>query len=103
MVVSFALATGAANTRLSDVYGGVAGADPDPKFDIPYRQLILQAEDADILIGDATLTSDAYGALVDSTSGQLLTLGPFETGPVKLSQLYAQGNSGTLHILGIPF
>jgi len=31
------------------------------------------------------------------------TLGPFDTGPLKLSHLYATGASGTLTILGVPY
>lgn len=104
MVKSFTLAVAAAATRLSDAYGDGAGV-VNPANDIPYRQLTLQAETADAKIGDATLTSANYGNLIAFTAPAApLVLGPFETGPVKLSQLYALGGgTGKLHILGIPF
>lgn len=102
---SFTLSVAATKTRLSDVYGGAAGANPDAANDIPYRQLILQAETADAKIGDATLTSTNYGALVPNAAPAApIVLGPFSSGPVKLSDLWALGGgTGKLHILGIPY
>lgn len=100
---SFTLATGAAATRLSDVYGDGVGV-VNPANDIPYRQLLLQAETADIKVGDVTLTSTNYGVLLPFTApAPVVSIGPFETGPVKLSQLYGLSATGKLHILAIPY
>jgi hypothetical protein len=101
---SFTLTVAAVATRLSDVYGDGTSV-VNPANDIPYRQLVLQAETADAKIGDSTLTTANYGNLITSTAPAApLVLGPFESGPIKLSQLFAiGGGTGKLHILGIPF
>jgi len=100
----FNITLGAAAVRLSDAYGGAAGANPDPALDIPYRQLLFSAGGADAFIGDdAQVTGTDYGMAVDSTALGPASIGPFETGPIKLSQLWAAGAGSTLHVLGIPF
>jgi hypothetical protein len=100
----FQLALAAAAQRLSDVYGGVAGANPDAAEDLPYRQILFSAAGADAFVGDdADVASTDYGAIVDSTALTPVVVGPFETGPVKLSQFWAAGAGSTLHILAIPF
>jgi hypothetical protein len=97
---SLQLALAGAAKRVSDAYGGPAGAI-DAVSDIPYRQLLLQAETGAIQIGSAnTVSATVYGNSI-AVAGTL-TLGPFETGPLKLSDLWAFG-TGTLHILGIPY
>lgn len=102
-VKSFTLTTAAAATRLSDVYGDGVGV-VNPANDIPYRQLTLQAESADVKIGDATITTTNYGVLAPNAAPAApVVIGPFESGPIKLSQLFAIGAGGKLHILGIPF
>lgn len=99
---SYQLALAATPKRLSDVYGGPL----DPAKDIPYRQLILQSEGADLYIGtDNTVSTTNYGVKA-SVVGQSTPgggLGPFSTGPLKLSDLWAVGAGATLHILGVPF
>lgn len=99
---AFQLTTTAARQRLSDVYGGAAGVI-DAKTDIPYRQILLQAQTADVAVGDVTVTTTIYGVLVPFTGAPVITIGPFDTGPVKLSDLYAIGTTGVLHITGIPY
>lgn len=105
---SYQLALTGAARRVSEVYGTpptpVLGNQGGlPVVDIPYRQVLLQAETADVFIGmDATVTATIYGTKVDSTDLQPITLGPFDQGPIKLSDLWAFGTA-TLHILGIPF
>jgi hypothetical protein len=100
---SFTLTTAAAATRLSDVYGDGAGV-VNPANDIPYRQLLLQTDTADVVIGDSTVTATNYGMKVAfAVPAMIVSIGPFDTGPVKLSQLFAIGAGGKLHILGIPF
>jgi len=105
MVRTFQLALAATQKRLSDVYGGAAGV-LDPKTDVPYRQLILQAEAAAAFIGSdpATLSTTVYGNKIDNTNtGSGLILGPFNQGPLRLSDLYALGSGSTLHITGVPY
>ena len=101
---SYNLTLGAAALRLSDVYGDGAGVVNAAK-DIPYRQILLSASGADAFIGGAnqTVTGTDYGIQVDSTALGPASIGPYETGPVKLSDLYAAGAGATLHILAIPF
>lgn len=91
--------------RLSNAYGGAsAGNRIDPAQDIPYRQLLLQAAGGDAFIGgtDAT-TSTNHGTKVASTDLQPVTLGPFDTGPLHLSDVWVAGANATIHVTGIPF
>lgn len=102
---NYQLALAAAAKRLSDVYGdgaGVVHAD----HDLPFRQILLSSGGAVSYLGaDALVTSTTYGIRVEigAAGDAPVSIGPFETGPVKLSQLYAAGNGATLHILAIPF
>jgi hypothetical protein len=101
----FQLALAAAAQRLSDVYGDGAGVI-NAAHDIPYRQILLSAAAADAFIGDdGQVTSTDYGIRVDfdATNWTYVSLGPFEMGPLKLSDFYAAGAGSTLHILAIPF
>lgn len=101
---SFTLTTAAAKTRVSDVYGDGTGV-VNAANDIPYRQVILQAESADLKVGDSTVSSTVYGVLLPNAAPAApVSIGPFsDGGPIKLSDLYVIGASGKLHILGIPF
>src|SRR5665213_815471 len=104
MVKVFKLTVGAGPTRLSDVYGDGVGV-VNPANDIPYRQLVLQAETADVKLGDSAVTvSNNFGVNLPFTApAGTLTLGPYDAGPLKLSDFYAISTSATLHILGIPY
>lgn len=99
---SFNLALNAVAKRLSDVYGGAAGVI-NAADDIPYRQVILEAETGAVQIGAAnTVSASVYGNSI--ATGASLTLGPYPTGPIKLSDLWAFSAGGTtLHVLGIPY
>lgn len=96
--------------RLSDVYGDGTGV-VNARNDIPYRQLIFQADPANggpVYIGDNDLTAPDNAAFVlQPTVDKLaaISLGPFETGPMKLSDFYAVGSGGTPRLLisGVPF
>jgi hypothetical protein len=101
MVVTLQLALAATVKRVSDVYGGTAGT-PDETKNIPYRQLILQASGAAATLGSTSAVTTTTG-LVVPLAGPPVVLGPFPTGPVKLSDLYAIGAGSTLTILGVPF
>jgi hypothetical protein len=100
---TYQLTLDATSKRLSDVYG----AGPlDAAKDIPYRQLVFQAEGADLYIGDSTVSTTNYGVKASVAGGANTPgggLGPFDTGPLKLSDFWAVGTGATVHILGIPF
>jgi hypothetical protein len=98
---SFQLALTASALRLSDVYGGTAGV-ADARTDIPYCQLLITTAAADAFLGESSVTTTAYGAKISATSAPL-SLGPFNAGPLRLSDLYAVGTGATLHILGVPY
>lgn len=102
---AYNLTVGAAAVRLSDVYGDGAGVI-NAAHDIPYRQIILQAQTADVQIGSdpAVLTTSVYGVNCPSGAPAApVVLGPYESGPLRLSDFYAISTSATLHILGIPY
>lgn len=95
--------------RLSDVYGdgvGVVLAGSN----IPYRQVIFSADPANgsaIYVGaDNTVSSTDHAFSLDPTqaSQKPFSLGPFDTGPVKLSDLWVVGaNNERLMLGGVPF
>ena len=101
MVKMFQLSLTGAAKRVSDVYGGPAGQDPNPQLDISYRALYFQAETGALQIGDAnTVSASVYGNSI--TAGSTLGLEPAQPGsPMHLSDFWAFG-TGTLHVLGIP-
>lgn len=101
MVVVLQLALAAGVKRVSDVYGGTASV-PDETKNIPYRQLILSATGAAATIGSTSAVTVATGIVIP-IAGPPLVLGPFPTGPVKLSDLYGIGAGSTLTVLGVPF
>ena len=103
----FTITLGAVAQRLSDVYGDGVGVI-DAGHDLPYRQILLQDEAGGnaAYVGEADVSTADYGVLVptDATNPPVVSIGPFETGPVKLSQFYAVAAGETdLHILAIPF
>lgn len=98
--------------RLSQVYAsGAANAEPSADQNIPFRQLWLQADPANanvVYLGaDALVTSINHGVSLDptqATAQDRVSMGPFSSGPVKLSDFWAIGtNAQRLMILGIPF
>jgi hypothetical protein len=103
-LVTYQLNLAATAKRLSDVYGGSTG-QPDPSLDIPYRWLVVQAEKADVWIGDETVTQVKYGVRLGVSNMNEATghLGPFGSGAVRLSDIWAVGPGATLHILGLRF
>lgn len=104
-IVSGQLTLVAAAQRASKIYGGASGdGSVQPAQDVPLRQVLLQATGADAFVGatDQT-TSTAYGTKVASTDLQPVTLGPFNNGGIKLSDLWVAGAGATLRILGVMF
>lgn len=97
----FQITLAAGAKRLSDVYLDGAGVI-NAAHDLPYRQILVSTE-ADAFLGsDNTTTTTTYGVKVAAASTFPVSIGPYETGPIKLSDLWGVG-SGILHILGIPF
>ena len=97
---SYSLPLAAAVKRVSDVFGdgaNVARAD----HNIPFRQLLLQATGASAAVGGDPSVTLATGTQL--AVGVVVTIGPFNTGPVKLSDFYAIGAGATLSVLGVPF
>lgn len=98
---SFQITLTAGAKRLSDVYGDGPGVI-NAANDLPYRQILFTAEADSFLGSAATVTSTTYGIKIASAATLPVALGAFETGPLKLSDLWGAG-SGILHILAIPF
>lgn len=112
MVVHRTLTLSGAAQRLSQVYpSGANNAQPSAQEDLPYRQVILQADPANgavvYLGGDSTVSATSHGASLDptqATAQDRVSLGPFDTGPVKLSDLWVLGTaSQRLMVLAVPF
>lgn len=75
----------------------------DESKNIPFRQLILQTTGADGFIGSDSGVTTANGIKVAIAAPMPLSIGPFSTGPVKLSDFYAIGAGSTLNVIGVPF
>jgi hypothetical protein len=97
VIKTYQVALAATSKRLSDPFGG------DEKLNIPFRQLIISSSGADAYLGDASTVTTATGLKVATALPTPLSIGPFSTGPVKLSDFYAIGAGATLTILGVPF
>lgn len=98
---SYSLVLAGTAKRLSDAYGVGAAGVADPASDIPYRQLLLSVTGA-----GATLGSSSAGAATGTPlaqGGVPTVVGPFETGPLKLSDFWAVGAGATLQVIGVPF
>ena len=97
--------------RLSDVYGDGIGVVV-PASDIPYREITFQAKDtngADIYVGHTSAVSATnFGFHVDypkaGTNNPPSRLGPYNAGPLHLSDFWVLGTNGEiLTIGGVPF
>ena len=98
---TFTLALSGTAKRLSDVYGGAAGVR-DAATDLPYRQLVVQATGADGYLGDSNAVSTSTGMKLVAGAAPI-SLGPFESGPIKLSDLWGIGTGATLQVVGVPY
>jgi len=97
--------------RLSDAYA-VPGPDTSVAFvaaDIPLRMVTFQALTAvaaPIYVGDSALVSaTVHGFRVDPTDTQQpFPLGPFDCGPIKLSDFWVLGTANDVLMIGaIPY
>lgn len=100
MVKDYQLTITAAAQRLS---GALTDQSIGGKEDVPFRQLLITTETDCFLGGSSALTTSNYGIKVLAAQTLPVVIGPFSTGPVKLSDLWVIGTSGKIHILGIPF
>jgi hypothetical protein len=105
---SYQLTLAAAAKQLSDVYidgtpAGGSASNPNPKTDITYRQITLYAEGAAVAVGmnSSVVAAGPYGDLIASAGR--VTYGPFDTGPLHLSDFWVAGAGATVHVTGIPF
>lgn len=99
---SYSVALSATPKRLSDAYGVGAAGSVDAASDIPYRQILLQVTGAAAAVGSSNAVTPSTG-LPLVVGAEPTSLGPFATGPVKLSDLWVVGAGATLSILGVPF
>jgi len=100
MVRSFSLALSGTAKRLTDVYGDGTSV-VNEAHNIPYRQLLLTVTGAGATIGD-TSASAATGIPL-AVGAAPYGLGPFDTGPLRLSDLWAVGAGATIQVIGVPF
>jgi hypothetical protein len=104
-MISGQLALAAGAQRLSNLYGGASLGDTvSPAQDVPLRQVLLTADGADAFVGaTSAVTSTAYGTKVDSAENVPVSIGPFNSGGIKLSDIWVAGAGATLHVTGIVF
>lgn len=112
MVKHYTLTLPANAVQLSTLLTQDTTLDPAARAaaaDLPFRELTLSGETgnnaAGIKIGgDNTVSATVYGLVVPNTTATL-KIGPFDTGPVKLSKLWAFAGAANdkLHILGIVY
>lgn len=93
--------------RVSTVLG-IAPGGPD---DLSFRQLIFAADPANAAVcyvgDDNGISATSHGFALDPTQATAKdreTLGPFEAGPLKLSDFWVLGTvNQVLHIAGVPY
>lgn len=111
MVRHYTLTLTGAAIRLSRVYpSGALDVEPSAADNIPFRQLLFSADPANAAVvylgGNSAVSSTDHGISLDPTqaSQQPVSVGPFETGPVKLSDFWVRGTADErLMVLGVPF
>ena len=101
MIAVYTLALAASAKRVSDVYGGTAGV-PDETKNVSFRQLLVTATGAAATLGGPGVTTTT-GITVSNTAPLPLSIGPFNSGAVKLSDLYAVGAGSTITVVGVPY
>ena len=99
-VRDFTLTITAAAQKLSTALANTERGGPQ---DESYRQLIITTETDCFLGSSSSLTTSNYGYKVVSAQTLPVVIGPFDAGPVKLSDLWVIGTSGKLHILGVTY
>lgn len=113
MIRHYTLTLTAAQQRLSQVLPGMTGSNAEPPAgdNIPFRQLIFSADPANtaaVYVGgnSSTVSATDHGFALDPTQASQgpVSIGPFESGPIKLSDFKVLGtNNERLMVLGVPF
>lgn len=108
---AYQLTLAATPKQLSEVFG--VGSDPATNAftlaNIPFRQLtfqLLTSATGSAFIGESSaMTTSVYGFRVDpADTAPPILLGPFDSGPMKLSDFWALGSAGeVLLISGITY
>lgn len=91
--------------RLSEVYGG-APLTPAAADDLPCRQIFVQGNAVQTVVvgSSAAVSLTDYGFKTVQGSTADLVIGPYETGPVKLSDFWALSDTnGAVRILTVPY
>lgn len=90
--------------RLSSVLGDVTPGGPQ---DLACRQIILAADPANgnvVYFGGSAVSSTSAAFALDptqATAGDRQSLGPFDCGAVKLSEIYAIGTANQRVFIGL--
>lgn len=104
-LISGQLALATAAQRLSNMYGGGSlGNVVNPIQDVPLRQVLIRAAGATAYLGqDANVTASVYGTDILTTALVAERIGPFDTGGIKLSDIWVAGSGSTVHVTGVVF
>lgn len=111
-LVHYTLLLNGSPQRLSSVFtSGAGNAQPSDAENIPFRQLHIQQVPANanvIYVGASSAVSATnHGVSLDPTqasAGDRLDLGPYDSGPLKLSDIWVLGtNNERVAVLGVPF
>lgn len=107
MIRTYRLVLTGVAQNLSDAFGDGVGV-VNAAHDIPLRQIVLQSQKAgaDVFLGqDNTVTGTVFGVRLSPTeSVPPFTLGPYDTGPMKLSDFWVFGtNTQVLTVLVVPY
>lgn len=92
-ITCFTLALTGTAQKLTAANGGT---------DVSFRQLLLTATGADGFVGGSGVSSTA-GIKIGTAAPMPVSFGPFQSGAVRLSDLYAVGAGSTLQIAGVPY
>ena len=104
----FALTLSGVAQRLYSVLANTEVGGPN---DLPCRQIILAADPANTAVvyvgGSSAVSATSHAFSLDPTAATALdkqSIGPFEAGPVKLSDFWALGTANERLMIGIvPF
>jgi hypothetical protein len=99
-VRDFTLTITAAAQKLSAALANTERGGPQ---DESYRELSITCETDCFLGSSSSLTTSTYGIKVLAAATLPVKIGPFDAGPVKLSDIWVIGTSGKLHVLGITY
>lgn len=105
-ILQFNLTLDGTAQALSDALPGVEDVSIE---NVGFRELKFQADDGNsnpIFLGDSEVTAAIHAIFIPlpptSIPGPPITLGPYEAGPLKLSEIFAIGTDGeVLNILGV--